>query len=168
MERYKAIPEFPNYEVCDKGFVRNVKSGKILKGSPAGNNGTIRVSLRGKDKIVQCTLARLVADAFVGNNDPYEFDLVGHFDGNINNNDSSNLFWTNSKGILGQMHTTIKIKNRKRSSDQEVIVYNLRSDDMFEFPKMIEAAKFIGCSYTTVKKIIDTNSDFKGWMIERR
>ena len=166
IERFSKIDGFPNYEISDMGYVKNAKTGRKLKSTPGGKNGTLRVTLRDKDKKEQFTLARLVAEAFVGNSDPSRFDLVAHMDGDITNNSYNNLFWTNREGICGQLHNALAIKNRARSSDVEVTVYN-GNGDAFEFPKLIDAATFLNCSYTTVKKYVDTNNTYKGWFIER-
>ena len=166
IERFAKINGFPNYEVSDMGYVKNTKTGKKLKPTPGGKNGTLRVTLRDKDKKEQFTLARLVAEAFVGNSDFDLYDLVAHLNGDITDNCYSNLFWTNREGICGQLHNALAIKNRARSSDVKVTVYN-GNGDAFEFPKLIDAAKFLNCSYTTVKKYVDTNNTYKGWFIER-
>lgn len=165
MERIEKINGFPNYEVSDQGYIKNVKTGKKLKSTPSGKNGTLRVTLREGDKKIQFSLARLVAESFVGNSDPSRFNLVAHLNGDITDNRSENLFWTNREGILGQLHHVVKIKSRTRSSDVEVTVYN--GNEVYEFPKLIDVATFLNCSYTTVKKYVDTNNTYKGWFIER-
>ena len=50
IERFAKINGFPNYEISDMGYVKNTKTGKKLKPTPAGKNGTLRVTLRDKDK----------------------------------------------------------------------------------------------------------------------
>ena len=85
-----------SYEVSKYGDVRNKHTKKILK-QKLDKSNCLMVNLsfgaRGKSKYF--IVARLVAQAFVPN--PYNLPWVRHIDGNIINNEASNLEWVDSK-----------------------------------------------------------------------
>lgn len=79
------------YEVSNFGRVRH--DGRILSGS-IQNDGYIRVTIRGKSYPKH----RVVAEAFIEN--PNDYPVVNHIDGNKQNNQVSNLEWcTQSENI---------------------------------------------------------------------
>jgi len=86
------------YEISEDGrFIRNVKSKKILKQCLKVNwNGykNWRVQLVLKHRPVMRSVARLVAEAFIGP-PPEDFPEVDHIDRNSLNNDWHNLRWVN-------------------------------------------------------------------------
>lgn len=83
-EVWKAIPEFPTYEVSNFGQVRS--SRKILK--PYKNHkGYLRVDIFGRNYRVH----RLVAETFLPN--PENKPQVNHKDGDKSNNCLYNLEW---------------------------------------------------------------------------
>ena len=63
-EEWRAIENWATYEVSNLGRVRNIKNGKILKGSIL-NSGYIRVSLSDKKRRKRYFIHRLVALAFI-------------------------------------------------------------------------------------------------------
>lgn len=160
---YRNLSDFPGYTVCNEGFIRN-KKGRVLV---PGNNG--RVMLKDSlGKFRSMSVSRLVAENFVGNNDPDQFNVVGHLDGDLTNNCWTNLFWTNQKGVLGSLRVAINVKKRKRNTDTPVRAYNLVTNEIQEFERLIDAAKFIGCSYGTAKLLVSGKQyHSKGWMIEK-
>lgn len=161
------VKDYPNYRIFEEGYIENVKTGKKLKTTPSGKMGTLRVVLRNDKGKKQFSLARLVAKHFVPNDNCMKYRLVGHKDLNQNNNSAKNLFWTDRKGILSMYPD--KIQNRSRKTDSPVMVYNLYTNEIFDFPRMTDAAKFIGCSYSTIKNVIWSNRiHYKGWMIEKK
>lgn len=91
MEKWITIREHPNYEVSNRGNVRNKRNGYILKPQLNRKDGYHRVSLNGKRYYVH----RLVADAFF-DGEHQEMD-VNHIDGNKLNNDLTNLEWYTRK-----------------------------------------------------------------------
>lgn len=91
MEKWITIREHPNYEVSNRGNVRNKRNGYILKPQLNRKDGYHRVSLNGKRYYVH----RLVADAFF-DGEHQEMD-VNHIDGNRLNNDLTNLEWCTRK-----------------------------------------------------------------------
>lgn len=62
LERWVKCVSFPNYEVSNKGRVRNIKKSKILSHFLAGRNFQARVSIGERGKKV--SVARLVLEAF--------------------------------------------------------------------------------------------------------
>jgi len=90
-EVWKEIPDFPNYEVSSKSFVRR-KGGNVLK-PHINKRGYMRVSINADvgDKHQNVFVHRLVLQAFVPN--PLNKEEVNHKDGNPFNNELSNLEW---------------------------------------------------------------------------
>lgn len=78
------------YEVSDKGFIRNVKTGK-MKVPQLMKNGYFQVLFWTKHKGKGCLVHRLVAEAFLPN--PLNLSDVNHKDGNKQNNSVDNLEW---------------------------------------------------------------------------
>jgi len=88
MEIWKDIDGYKGaYQVSNLGSIRNVKSGRILKGS-VNSYGYQRVSFSdgGRFKV-----HRLVATAFIAN--PNSLPAVDHIDEDKTNNKVSNLRW---------------------------------------------------------------------------
>jgi hypothetical protein len=94
MEIWKPIKDYKNYEVSNKGRVKNIKTNRILK--PHLNySGYLIIGLKkeGKtsNKLTSCRVHRLVAQAFIPNEDNKPH--VNHLDGIKTNNAISNLEW---------------------------------------------------------------------------
>lgn len=94
---WRAIPDWPAYEVSDTGFIKRVADeratyvGKILK-SVVGTNGYEMLSLSCNGRIKRFCVHTLVCRAFHGTR-PSSKHVVAHADGNRLNNVSSNLRW---------------------------------------------------------------------------
>ena len=91
---WRQIEETPNYSVSNTGLVKHTKLGRLLTGY--NRNGYLQVSLK-KDHI-QCArlVHRLVASAFIPNDDPLRI-YVDHIDTVSRNNHVSNLRWVTPK-----------------------------------------------------------------------
>jgi len=101
MEEWKVITFAPKYEVSNMGRIRNVKTKRILSTNPTKSHRHPQVFLRcGLFGKTQLTVSHIVYDHFCGNaNEPYttaSFTAkIGHRDGNILNNKSTNLYRKN-------------------------------------------------------------------------
>jgi NUMOD4 motif/HNH endonuclease len=88
-EYWKIIEEFPNFEVSNKGNVKNRETGRILKQTI--NGGYPQVSIPRDRGYAQRKVHRLVAEAFVGGK------IIGgqvlHIDKDITNPRAENLKW---------------------------------------------------------------------------
>ena len=89
-EIWKTIEEFNNYEVSNLGRVRNITTGKVLKGYADGW-GYLQVKLFKAGKGYHKKIHRLVAEAFLEN--PDKLPEVNHIDEDKANNAVSNLEW---------------------------------------------------------------------------
>ena len=93
METYKKVADFPDYEVSDQGNIRNKHTQKVLKPKLHKKRGYHTVNLYLDKKQFTRDIHRLVALAFIPNENNLEF--VDHLDRNKLNNVVSNLRWTN-------------------------------------------------------------------------
>lgn len=81
MEKWNLIDEFPNYQVSDKGRVKNTKTGRVLK-LQHNSRGYAVVTLHDEDGQRCKRVYRLVAESFCEGRKP-GLD-VNHIDGDKN------------------------------------------------------------------------------------
>ena len=87
-ETWRTIGDYPNYDVSDKGHVRNNKTDHVLKPG-IKNNGYPVVVLSNESGRCTKHVHKLVADAFYDHED--RSLVVNHKDGNKRNNAIGNL-----------------------------------------------------------------------------
>ena len=115
MKDWKKIPGYSNYEVSELGEIRSVsrekkfKNGRVVhfeskvkKLRKHPKNGFLMTDLivdKGKRKTIYPH--KIVAQAFIVNEDPKIKKVVIHQDGKVDNNNVSNLYWASySHSIL--------------------------------------------------------------------
>ena len=109
MEIWKDIDGFPDYKVSNLGKVKSLKWNKerILKDRPDGC-GYYQVILLLDGKEYSKKVHKLVAIAFVQNEDPDGKSLVDHIDRCVTNNNVNNLRWVNhSENRLNSKQTIL-------------------------------------------------------------
>lgn len=123
------IKSHQNYSISNHGKVRNDKSGRILK-PRYSDKGYARAALPGKSYGVH----RLVAEHFVDNPKPEEYNQVNHIDGVKSNNHYSNLEWCSAKmnvqhAFKNGLNSAVGEKNSHcKISDEEIL--RIWSSDM--------------------------------------
>ena len=101
MEIYKNIKHYENYQVSNKGNIKNQKTGHLLKPSK-DRGGYFYVILYGNKIKKHKYIHRLVADAFLEN--PNSKGFVDHIDNNRTNNNIENLrFATRSENGMNRL-----------------------------------------------------------------
>jgi len=89
----KPIPNYPNYSVTEDGKVVNNKTNRELK-AILGNTGYYQISLSNKGESRNLTIHRLVANAFLSNDENKR--EVNHINGIKTDNRVINLEWNTS------------------------------------------------------------------------
>ena len=151
--KLRKISDYEDYFVCDDGSIYSAKNGKFKKLKPwVDSKGVyLMVSLCKNGTIRKFLVHRLVALAFIKNDDPEVKDTIDHIDGNTRNNSVDNLQW------LSQRDNTVKgfktrpvVRNYKTCS--------LWKDGCFiKYFRSIEEAsryanKVYGVSYSSLAK----------------
>lgn len=81
------------YQVSNLGRVKSLKTNKILKSNPTFSYKFVGLYKNKRCKLI--TIHRLVATTFIEN--PNNYNIINHIDGNVNNNNVSNLEWCTQK-----------------------------------------------------------------------
>jgi len=116
LDTSKEIPNFSNYLIFNNGKVYNKAKKKFqtIRNIPVGRGyQTVVISQDGKAK--QFYLHKLVAEAFVKNPKPDEYDEVRFIDENSMNCNYTNLIWTNHQEACKIGRTGVKAKRTKKS-----------------------------------------------------
>lgn len=97
--QWRDIAEFSNYEISSSGLIRNKRTGRIMKVFNKGRNYPT-VALFKDGKTFQRFIHRLVAFAYVPNDNPGVDTDVHHIDENKMNYQPSNLVWGTQAGNI--------------------------------------------------------------------
>ena len=143
-DMWKQIDEFQNYEISDRGEVRNIQSGKVLK-PWIGVGGYVYINLtNGHGKPMPKRLHRLVAKAFVPN--PYNKPQVNHKDGDKTNNCADNLEWVTKSENMNHAYRTGLQRTTRNGKVRSVVCLN---DGKF-FSTISEASEYYGVSKSQI------------------
>lgn len=119
---WKKVINNNNYEVSDTGIVRNSK-GDIMR-PRTDRYGYLRLKLSNCKPAQYKTVHRLVAEAFIPNND--NKPQVNHIDANRLNNNMDNLEWNTA---LENIHHVHKLKRNADVNGEKNPMSKLTSDD---------------------------------------
>jgi hypothetical protein len=114
MERWKAISDYPLYEVSTWGRVRSYHTGKaiIMKGGTLPKTGHRYVALSNNIDKRNFYVHRLVAQAFIPN--PEVLPEINHKDNISYHNYYRNLEWVTHWGNMLHAMTRVKRKYKSR------------------------------------------------------
>lgn len=168
----------PNlYKITDNGFIINSKN-KIAK-TFISNSGYERINLMsiyGKSK--NYSIHRLVALMFVDN--PFNYPIVNHIDGNKLNNDFSNLEWISYIDNWNHAHEVINsitnigetAYNRKANKYPIELVYTIcellsehryKSNEIIKKLNLIDPLDVHSVEYIRMKKFIKNIRQRRCW-----
>ena len=114
---WKTIIDFPNYEINILGEVRNVSTGRILKG-PINSRGYSRLTLWENGKCKKYLVHRLIAIHFIPN--PENKPCIDHINRIRTDNRIENLRWAtyaeNNQNV--SLHKDNKLKEQNICEDK--------------------------------------------------
>lgn len=145
-EVWRVIPGFEPYEASDAGNVRFKKEDKYIYPALWRSYKYLRVNMTYVDTLTIKApfVHRLVALAWVPNDDPINKTQINHIDGNGNNNKPNNLEWvTASENVRHAFQTGL------RTDAYGVTITDLTTDDTVSYPSFKEAAEFLSISMDT-------------------
>lgn len=165
-EIWKDIPKYEGlYQVSNTGKVKSIShytrnstknSFRLTKGRILAQykmpNGYMQVQLSKNELREKYYVHRLVADVFLDNKD--NLSDVNHIDGDKNNNSVNNLEWCSHKD--NQVHM---FKNRMTKKAYPVVCVETNKT----YNSMLEAERDTGISRRVIKKICDTDKEYKGY-----
>lgn len=135
-EEFRSIPGF-THAISSSGRVYNSKNRKILR--TRKESGKFRVSFMYKGKRRSPQIHILVATQFIHNPNPESNPLVGHKDGDNDNNHVSNLFWTNQSKINSRR----KLPKFNQGAGRPVVATNIQTNEVMHFKYVREAANWV-------------------------
>lgn len=151
------------YSISNYGRVKSYHNNKeIIKRIVEESTGYYKVNLFKDGKSKTKRIHRLVAEAFVENDNPKEKNEVDHIDTVRSNNRANNLRWVTRKENSSNDKTIEKIKKNAISNNgraQKII----RNDGII-FNSMREAAKECQTSHGSISLCCDGKKDFAGYL----
>lgn len=145
----KTIPKFTRYSVTEEGLVYSHINHRFLR-SCINGEGYLLVSLisdSGEKKNVN--VHRLVAEAFVENPNPLEFNQVNHIDSNRANPHYKNLEWGNQS--MNVLHAFRVMKNKRHGSK---LTFE-QAEEIRQMPlSTYKIAKIYNVCQATIQKIL--------------
>lgn len=140
---YRVISTYPNYIISDYGDIRTIKNKEVKT-----YNGDYKYAvISDKNEHYSVYIHRLVAIAWVPNEDFVTNNLVDHKDGNKFNNHQTNLQWvTNSQNVGKGIHNT--------ECANPIIVRDIDKGQINHFPSITAACEYIGRSRINTKQTL--------------
>ena len=161
--------KYYNYEITQQGKVFN-RFGKELEGEIT-KEGYKRITLYLNKERKRFLLHRLIAELFIDN--PNNYPIVNHINGNKLDNRIENLEWiTYKENTKHALENNLKIpkstKNYGQGKYTPVLQIDPRTNQVLaEYPSMKQAAEQTGGSFQLISAVVNgkrkTHNGFK-WM----
>ena len=169
------------YAITSCGRVYSYLTHKFLKASPNKLSGYLVVCLRDKNgKQYVKKIHRLVAEAYLENPNPFEFNQVGHKDENKLNNCAYNLEWCTPEynmnygtrtqrqsEALKEKYANGEIKLNFPNPKVPVVQLNENFIKIKTWDSITEIANFWGVKPSNISRVLTSNNNsYKGyyWM----
>lgn len=137
------IKECPRYYISEDGKVWDSKRNRFVPQSQRDKRmGYLCVTLNIDGKIVQRSVHRLVAQAYIPN--PNNYPMVNHKDENPQNNHKDNLEWCDAKynNNYGNRILKMSIKQRNRSDcSRAVLQFGKDGNFIARYPSTAEVER---------------------------
>lgn len=152
-EVWKVVSAHPRFEISNLG---NLKCDGVLRVPYPIKKGYLISSVGGKRRFIH----RLVAEAFVENPKPLEYDQVNHLKGIKTDNRATELAWcNNSINVQHAFDTGLTIPAKGEQNGAATITEE-KAMAIIRFMattslKNREAAKIFGMPYSTLRKVKD-------------
>ena len=148
-----------NYSISCDGEVKNIKSGKVIKGI-LNNDGYRQVNLYTSPfKYKTKRVHRLIAEAFIPN--PENKGTVNHINGIRNDNRLDNLEWATIGEQIQHSYTSLNRKaaflgkfGKDNPTSKPVVGTNIISGLVINFNSGREAAKYLNVDPATVNNVL--------------
>ena len=146
MEKYMIIPGLDNFAISNKGNLKNIRNGRILK-QTINSRGYYQCNVSQDGAKKSLRIHRLVGLLFVSNpeNKPY----INHIDGDKLNNDTSNLEWVTAKE--NDSHAR---KNGLKKGNRPIKSSSIYSGEEFVFYSIGEASSVLGINKGSIHKVL--------------
>ena len=125
MEIFRTIETYPTYKVSNYGRIMNINTGRILK-PKLNSTGILIIGLSKDYKSKSFTVHKLVGDAFLTKPDHDKHYVIKHIDGNLENNNLSNLMYITASESRINTYENMKREKyiKKRNSQTLTIFFN--------------------------------------------
>ena len=146
MEKYIVIPGFDNYAVSNRGNLKNIKNGNILK-LQTNKSGYNEYTLAQNGIKKNFKIHRLVGILFIPNED--KKPQINHIDGNKTNNNVNNLEWCTAKE-----NDTHARETGLKNNNKPVEALDINTGEVTVFYSIGEASSVLGINKGSIHKVL--------------
>lgn len=158
----------PEVMVSDHGRFYNTKTKRFLKPTHGDGHGHLAIKAGKKEMRRQGYVHRLIAQAFVPNENNYS--IVRHLDDDPSNNEIENLAWGTQKdnhadAVRNGTSYTLTAEDREKGFQKirkPVYAINRETGERTLYPGQTEAARILGLQQANVFKVLQGKRSHAG------
>lgn len=150
MKVWKKVFDHEKYLVSNDAEIKVVKTGKLL--TPSMKGGYMSVTIDGKSKKVH----RLVANAFVPNDDLNMNIVVDHVDGHVDNNHYTNLEWVTTQ------ENNIRAAKRRKVTRRKILQIEINGNFVKEFESIRKAEEETNIDKGSITRVCKGENNMAG------